>query len=337
VAGREVSGETTRVASGPGRGAIATHNTPRRSPVLNRGTAAHDVFGVMRAGRPGMPPLPRGAAALIACLALSCTARNPAYWPHAKGAGDAEAPEPDVPLARPPTISPADASPAAADARAPAIDVAALLPDAAPPAAEDGPAQRPDVGPDAASGPRRLEVEPAGMTMVYGGPKGTAHTDTCSGDQVLIGYRGSLTPNNGGDLVLAHLAGECGELIVSGGNPYVVSTAARGTLTTRGEPAGSTFTALCGPNQVVVGMRGAAGFLVDRLQLACAPLAISGVASLSASIGTRSWLTARGGPGGTVFEEGCPAGEVARGHNLRSGAAIDAFGLACGRPTIVVP
>jgi len=95
----------------------------------------------------------------------------------------------------------------------------------------------------------------------------------------------------------------------------------------------------CGPaNQVVVGFLGRSGGFIDALNFVCAPFTISGTSpNFTLSIGTTSNTAAIGGPGGTPFAEiDCPMGRVAVGNVGRGGADINAFGLRCAVPTLVV-
>jgi hypothetical protein len=91
---------------------------------------------------------------------------------------------------------------------------------------------------------------------------------------------------------------------------------------TGGGLAPSTSTT-CGSNELMVGLRGRSGSLVNQLQVVCAS-----ATNLSA---TRS-LPAVGGTGGVVFESICPAGTAVSRIRTRSGTMLDAVQLVCRSP-----
>jgi hypothetical protein len=116
-----------------------------------------------------------------------------------------------------------------------------------------------------------------------------------------------------------------------------VSTTQAENLATRGTQTGSiSQTAMCPPDQVIVGFSGRSGNLVDSLVFSCAPLVISGTSpSFTLSIGATSETSSIGGPGGTPFAPlACPANTIAVGHSGRSNQDVQAFGLVCARPTL---
>lgn len=90
----------------------------------------------------------------------------------------------------------------------------------------------------------------------------------------------------------------------------------------------------CGDNEVVVGVHGAAGELVDRLGIVCAaPGRLQPGADGTPPRG--SWTHTRstgsvGGNGGKPFRAVCPAGSVAWSWRGRGAALVDRVGLACG-------
>jgi hypothetical protein len=282
---------------------------------------------------PGRPPGParRVTTVVMAAAVLGCTVPNPAFLRtrpdadlddqtggalvvDAARAADTRRVAADVGLRATPDLEPAPP------------DLAASVPDLAP---------APDLAPDAARGPRSLVLANGGGTGAHGGTGGVARSGACPGDQVLIGYRGSLGNDNGGSQVLYSLAASCGELVVTGGNPYSVTVVARGTLPEVGGSGTTRFTSLCPANQVIVGFSGRAGTFLDRLQLQCAPLSITGTATLSVLVGAPTALTRYGGTGGTAFQDACPAGHVARGHSINEGSLIDSLAFTCAAPTVV--
>jgi hypothetical protein len=285
------------------------------------------IEGMSAGRRPGYTRA--GATLVIATSLVGCTAANPAYLRLAR---DADNPAADdgsggmlvVDAARP-------RADAAADLAGP--DLAAIGADAE--GSPDLAGIMADRLPDAPSGPRRLVLADGSPTATHGGAGGVARTELCPGDQVIIGYHGSLGLDNGGSQVVYSLSASCGELVVMGANPYTVTVTPRGTLTNRGGTGSTRFTALCPANHVVVGFSGRAGTFLDQLQLQCAPVSITSTAPLSVLIGTRSLLGRSGGSGGTAFQDLCLPGQVVHGHTINEGALIDALGFFCGIPTVV--
>lgn len=89
----------------------------------------------------------------------------------------------------------------------------------------------------------------------------------------------------------------------------------------------------CPPGEVVKGISGAAGSLLDRLSLHCAPLQIDDDSAVPGTAAAGSVVGPAGGPGGTAFtEDACPPGEIARGLDGRAGTMIDRIELVCHRP-----
>jgi hypothetical protein len=160
----------------------------------------------------------------------------------------------------------------------------------------------------------------------------TTHTELCPGDQVLGGYTGTVDTTNGGPLVVSGLEAECRELVVGSGQPPAVTLAAGAKLAPLGTQGPTSFTALCPPSEVVVAFEGRNGMFLDQLVIKCAPLSITAQATVS--IGPWTTLPPQGGTGGSPFRDACGTGQIARGHSVSTGAAIDGFGLICGTPMI---
>jgi hypothetical protein len=207
--------------------------------------------------------------------------------------------------------------------------------------------------PDAASGvdasagvgcsPCSIPVTLSGqsLTSVQGGTTGTASTDTCPGDQVVIGYLGSLTPPSVGLTLVGGVQALCGELSLDANAGGDGAPAARITiddgviLPVRGTSQESPWIQMCPAGEVVVGFSGRSGDDLDQIAFECAPVLPSNAgAGAVLSIGTPAALSAVGGDGGLPFEDLCPQGQLARGSNLRSGEWVDAFGLVCGTPAL---
>ena len=71
---------------------------------------------------------------------------------------------------------------------------------------------------------------------------------------------------------------------------------------------------------------------LDQLVLECAPLSITAPATVT--IGPLTTLPPQGGTGGSPFRDACGTGQIARGHAVSTGDAIDGFGLLCGVPML---
>lgn len=272
------------------------------------------------------------AVTLAALLGLSllsgCTRSNPAFREIAQP--DARADDSERADAALGPRPPPDAAPTAPDA-APALDTA--LSGAALEvgsdgwvAALDGPTQGTVIG--------ALDITVTGMSLTrrYGGGGGIERTDLCPDDQVLVGYRGADDAFSLGRMVTA-LEGVCGRLTLRSEGGLAVALAAGRPLPKRGD-ADVEWEAMCDTDEVVVGFGGLASSLIDQIQIQCAHIDLVGD-PLRPTVGKATPLDPHGGTLGTVIREGgCPPGQVARGHQIRFGYWIDAFGLVCGTPEL---
>ncbi len=156
----------------------------------------------------------------------------------------------------------------------------------------------------------------------------------------MIGFSGTVDPPDSGMNWLKNIQGICGRLSISGTTTFSVTTATAETLPLAGIGMGSTTqTRMCTANQVVIAFKGHSGGFIDELSFVCAPLNISGASpNFTLSIGAPSAATALlGGPGGSPFAQiNCPANQIAVRQTGRSGTFIDAFGLLCAAPSLVV-
>ena len=92
-----------------------------------------------------------------------------------------------------------------------------------------------------------------------------------------------------------------------------------------GGQGGEPFQRVCPRNQFVVGMRGRAGFYVDRLQLACRAVTDKGHPT-----GAITWLPAVGGNGGNPFGPLTCAGNAAVQFLFgRGGLYVDSISMEC--------
>jgi hypothetical protein len=155
---------------------------------------------------------------------------------------------------------------------------------------------------------------------------GTLFVDTCPSGQVMVGVAGSIGAS------FDQIQVVCGTLALDAS--LSVNLAAGDTLPLRGANINDPVMSVCPPNQLVVGMDGRAGTLLDQLALRCAPLSVmaSGT-TYTPALGDPMLLDPVGGEGGQPFTGiDCPAGELAIGANIRGGGSIDGFGLICALP-----
>jgi hypothetical protein len=224
---------------------------------------------------------------------------------------------PDAPAAGEPDAPPADAAvDAGVDATppdaAPAVDVAIVLTGAA---------------------------VTATAGHVYTGSE--MAVDECPAGHVLTGLRGRLRAAYNGPV-----QGVCRELGLLAG-PLAVTTGATIELPPHGDVlAGDTvWSRDCPDGQMIVGVDGRAGAIIDRLVFRCAPLAVTAAAPYVVSVGAVTTLEPVGGIGGAVFTPTvCAAGQVGRGlstyFNGDPGFGLDrvyldGIALVCATPEVV--
>jgi hypothetical protein len=253
------------------------------------------------------------ALAALSSLLLACTAQNPAYRTPPGTSTDALA----------------NGAPRTPDARVPSADAARAGQDAP----SSTPADARQVTPDAPSDVAPMKA----IVLVASNPTGrygkyvSVHTEVCPANQILGGYSGTVGTYSGAQVV-SGLEAECREIVVGPGQPPAVTLAAGAKLAALGVPGTTPFAALCPPNEAVVAFEGRNGQFLDQLMIKCAPLSITGPATVS--IGPWTSLPARGGTGGAAFRDACGMGQIARGHSISTATAIDGFGLICGTPMV---
>jgi hypothetical protein len=200
----------------------------------------------------------------------------------------------------------------------------------------------PDAGVDAGTSPCPTGVLLTGenLTAMHGGtdPSDMLFKDVCPQGGPVIGYTGSIDTRSPASV--GRIATICGKIsVTSTMNGCQVRVGAGSTLPTRGQYGDSPFTQMCPTNQVVVGMRGRSGGLLDQVAFVCAPLVISsGPTGYTLSTGTTTVLTPAGGNGGTAYQDGCAAGQIARGSNVTIiQGIVDAMALVCGTFSLTGP
>src|SRR5205085_2930589 len=105
--------------------------------------------------------------------------------------------------------------------------------------------------------------------------------------------------------------------LVLGGAPLALSTGTPvSEMTAHGDALADDvlWTRDCADGQVVVGLEGRAGAIVDQLIVDCAPLAVTAQAPYTVTTGAITPLAAIGIGGGSLFSPiACPAGQLGRG------------------------
>lgn len=190
---------------------------------------------------------------------------------------------------------------------------------------------------DAGTGPADASaaLDGSGAVELHGGDGGIAYVDLCPEDQALIGYLGSVQDigTRAEPLhAVGSLQGLCGALELGPERELRVSSSA--ALPVRGDPNAlrqvGAFEQRCPADQVVVGVEGRSGIALDRVAFVCARIR-AGTSDGGPELehDDVAALQPAGGDGGTAFSGRCPPGELARGHQLRAGRWLDAFGLVC--------
>jgi hypothetical protein len=178
---------------------------------------------------------------------------------------------------------------------------------------------------------------PSGQKAASAG--GSAFRQSCAANEVIIGYTGTIDAPDAAMSQLRTFQAVCASLSVSGTTKFVVTTTTKELLPVVGTMPGATQqTELCPNDQVVVGFAGRSGSDIDQIVTLCAPLTISGsTPNYALTLGAETARPPVGGPGGQPFAAiRCPAGQVATGDEGRAAFTINAFGLLCATPSLVV-
>jgi hypothetical protein len=241
---------------------------------------------------------------------------------------------------------PVDASTAsdgsAADAAA--SDAAAAEADAASVDADEADAIVDAVPPDAAPA-EDLSIVLTGSTAtviaghIYSGSQSAV--DECPEGYVLTGLRGRLRVAYNGPI-----QGVCRALVLTQGPLAVTTTGALVELPPHGDAFDDdiVWSRDCPEGQMIAGVEGRAGAIIDRLVFRCVPLAVTADAPYVTTTGQVTLLDPVGGIGGSAFTPAiCGAGQVARGlatyFNGDPGFGLgmiylDGAGLVCATPGV---
>lgn len=179
----------------------------------------------------------------------------------------------------------------------------------------------PDVGPTSGISFDTSTVVTSGSV---GGTGGTLFNDDCPSGAAMVGFDGTL----GADNYITQIAVVCAALRVEGDR---VRTGATTSLPRRGINPGSSVSARCPADQLLVGFEGRAGGLIDQLSLACAPYTVATTGGAGRGVrGTVTLTDPVGGGGGAAFTRiSCSGDGAAQGAALRAGDGLDALGLRC--------
>ncbi len=184
--------------------------------------------------------------------------------------------------------------------------------------------------------PKGVVMVEGQFTKVYAGPGGSEAFSLCSPQKVLTGVSGKLHPGGW----LGTLGGVCATpVVLLEGKQYVINLISEEKLDPVGVEGDEAWTALCGPNEVIVGFSGLLDNYVSQLTVRCAKLDIfkmKGPETYYISIQPGYDLPTVGtADGAAIPVTDCPPGQIGRGMHLWSGLWIDGFGLACSAPELV--
>jgi hypothetical protein len=176
-----------------------------------------------------------------------------------------------------------------------------------------------------------VALDGGSLTPLHGSQGGSEHVDVCPGNQLVIGYQGSVGDVSASAeplVVTQSLQAVCGTPRAAADGAIAIARA--GMLPLRGAiGALASWSQLCPPDAAIVGVEGRAGLALDQIAFVCAQLTASAGEDGGLTLESTTVLTPAGGEGGRAFADACPSGEVARGHRLRAGRWIDAFSLVC--------
>jgi arabinofuranosyltransferase len=156
-----------------------------------------------------------------------------------------------------------------------------------------------------------------------GGPGGTAYQVACPAGQVAAALWVALTPAE--PQTVTRMGVECRGLVPDVSSPGYTSEYA--VQYVGGTAPAQEVRLSCGPGELLVGLTGASGALIDRVGILCAPGTMEGGRE-------PRWRGphaggAHGGAGGYPWELPCPEGSVLTGLGGRGGELIDAVGPVC--------
>ena len=170
-------------------------------------------------------------------------------------------------------------------------------------------------------------------SVYYGGTTGTAFTDTCPSGEVLIGFTLRSAA------LVDQITPICRpvQIVESSGSPeysYRLRwTGADDVQTAHGGTGGAVSLERCPTDEMVIGITGRAGALIDNLGIRCGTVTFTRSGSSWAPVTTYTrTLNTTTGTGGSAFLYSCPSGQVARavrGYVGGAGPYLAAIALGC--------
>ncbi|MCH9688750.1 MAG: DUF4215 domain-containing protein [Deltaproteobacteria bacterium] len=186
-------------------------------------------------------------------------------------------------------------------------------------------------------------LEPSSETDVVGGVDdagSVAAIDPCPQGQGLQGFTGTIDDqafDQSG--VVGRLTGQCATLDLVDDDPTALVFGPGTTLPTHGERGSREFSLMCPPGQLVAGLRGRAGGVIDQLRIACRSLEVEGQGSeQTIVVATGQGDGPAGGDGGQSFGAvECGDGQVAASIEVHANDFVLRVGLKCWTPRLVYP
>lgn len=201
---------------------------------------------------------------------------------------------------------------------------------------------------NAGSGGAAPSVKPTGLTLGTEtvdvvrepGSGGTAFSERCPDNQVVIGFNGTAEAP-GGKLYVRSVQAICGVLSLSASKPWQVLVTDADTLPLHDIDFPQKQSAKCPANQVMTGFGGRSGLWMDSVDVRCAKLTILGDSpSFLLVVATPATAGTIGGASGGPFDPlECDAGSVAVGQvgdTIYSGDVLGKFGVHCATVTLEV-
>lgn len=161
------------------------------------------------------------------------------------------------------------------------------------------------------NGMRNNDLVQATHLAVVGGVGGSPSGVGCAGDRVAVGIHGAAGSRVGRLGLTCKLPGQ--------DSGFVATGAAGGS-------GGDGFARNCFPGEVLVGLHGGAGGVLDRVGPICAAESSVRAGSLHAFRDPTS-----GGAGGFLFDRQCPPFMALREIRMRVGSAVDRIEIGCTR------
>ncbi len=156
------------------------------------------------------------------------------------------------------------------------------------------------------------------------------NSDECPAGEVLVGLQGDLTS----EPWLGVIGGVCRPAALTNTDPPEFATGGPATELPEhgGFNGGGAWSTECSGDEVIVGVRGGSGTVIDGLQIQCASIDTigdPGAYELDPSPNVEFETLQGGGGGGTFGPLTCPAGTVAMGLRTRTNSFVIQVELRC--------